>query len=118
MASILLVDDNEALRLAITAILQRAGHAVVAASNGLEGISLFRSSPNQFDLILTDLQMPVMDGNELVALARETDDRMKIMCMSGGTDKPPADAKFLRKPFDMKTLVECVNRLLYGSERD
>jgi hypothetical protein len=62
MATILVVEDEEAIRQLVSVVLEAAGHEVIAASNGVEGIALFRSSPDRFALILTDLKMPVMDG--------------------------------------------------------
>ena len=112
--TILVVDDDEAKRYSITKILQRAGHTVFTASNGLEGVALFRSSPDLFDIILTDLQMPTMDGHQLVKLVRETLASAKIICMSGYTDKPtPANTEFLRKPFEMNALYAYINKLLH-----
>jgi two-component system cell cycle response regulator CpdR len=113
VATILLVDDEEALRNAVAKMLRRAGHIVVTASNGIEGVALFRSSPNRFDIVLTDLQMPEIDGYQLVTLVRETSSLAKIICMSGATDKPvPTNTEFLRKPFEMAALHICVGRLL------
>jgi hypothetical protein len=56
------VEDEEAIRQLVSVVLEAAGHEVIVASNGVEGIALFRSSPDRFALILTDLKMPVMDG--------------------------------------------------------
>ncbi len=114
MATILVVDDEEAIRTPIVKILQKAGHTVFAASNGLEGVALFRSSPDRFDIVLTDIQMPTMDGHQLVKLVRETRASAKIICMSGYTDKPtPPNTVFLRKPFQMNALYACMDELLH-----
>lgn len=116
MATILVVDDEEAFRTPITKMLQRAGHNVVTASNGAEGVAIFRSSPYRIDIVLTDLQMPTMDGDQLVKLVRETSPSAKIICMSGNTNRPiPANTEFLRKPFEMNVLYAIVDRLLSQS---
>lgn len=113
MATILLIDDERAVRELISAILRSAGHDVVPASNGLEGISLFRSSPDRFDLVLTDLQMPTMNGHQFVRLARETKPWAKIICMSGFTSEAiPENTEFLQKPFAATALRACVDQLL------
>lgn len=113
MATILVVDDERAIRELISVILRSAGHQIIAASNGIEGIALFRSSPERFDLILTDLQMPVMNGHELIKLARETSASAKIICMSGYTDEPlPARIEFLQKPFQPAVLLARVSEML------
>lgn len=117
MATILLIDDEQAIRGLIFSILRSAGHEVVTASNGLEGIALFRSSPDRFDVVLTDLQMPTMNGQQFVRLARETSACVKIICMSGFTSEAiPENTEFLQKPFAAAALRECVDKLL-GQER-
>ena len=89
---------------------------VVTASNGVEGVALFRSSPDRFTVILTDLQMAEMDGYQLVNLVRETSSCTKVICMSGGmVESIPANTEFLRKPFTMTALCECVDKLLRQS---
>ncbi len=113
MATILLIDDEQAVRELISSILRSAGHEVIAASNGLEGIALFRSSPDRFELVLTDLQMPTMNGQQFVKLARETSACVKIICMSGFTSEAiPENTKFLQKPFSATALRICVDKLL------
>ncbi|HXA53218.1 MAG TPA: response regulator [Candidatus Acidoferrum sp.] len=111
--TILVVDDEPAVRSLVEAILKGAGHSVSLASNGLEGVSLYRSSPTRFDLVLTDLGMPVMDGHQLVKLIRETNASARIICMSGYTDLPlPANVDFLQKPFAPSDLRACVDNVL------
>ena len=113
MATILVVDDEVSFRTAIATLLRKAGHVVVTASNGLEGVRLFRSTSGHFDLILTDLRMPAMDGHQFVKLVRETSSRAKIICMSSAIDEPiPANTEFLPKPIDLNDLYERVDELL------
>lgn len=113
MATILVVEDEEAIQTLLAVILRLAEHKVLIARNGVEGIALFRSSPDRFDIILTDLVMPVMDGHQLVKLVRETRPRAKIICMSGYTDMAiPANTEFLQKPFTSDAVHACVNKLL------
>ena len=111
--TILVVDDEPAIRTLVEMILKEADYVVVCASNGLEGVSLYRSSPDRFDLVLTDLEMPVMDGHQLIQLVRETRTGAKIICMSGYTDRDlPAGVEFLQKPFSPSALRECVDKVL------
>ena len=87
---------TEGFRTPVAEILRRAGHIVVTASNGVEGVALYRSSPDLFHVVLTDLRMPTMDGYQLVELLRETNSTMKIICMSGGLAKRiPANTEFV-----------------------
>jgi two-component system, cell cycle sensor histidine kinase and response regulator CckA len=107
--TILVVEDEPGIRALVAAVLERAGHQAVVASNGLEGISLFRSSPERFDLVLTDLAMPVMDGHQLVQLIRETSPGARIICMSGYSERDiPPGVEFLPKPFQPSSLVACL----------
>jgi DNA-binding NtrC family response regulator len=114
MATVLVVDDEEGLRTSLAKILRRAGHTVVTGSNGLEGIALYRSSPDVFDIVVTDLEMPTLDGYQLMKLVLESNNGAKIICMSGGIAKAiPANAKFLQKPFPASTLCALVDKMLY-----
>lgn len=113
MATILVVEDEELFRGQIAGMLRRAGHTVVIASNGAEGIALYRSSPDLFHIVLTDLEMPTMDGYQLVELVHETNGKAKIICMTGGIAKRlRATTEFLQKPFLASALYACVNKLL------
>ena len=113
MATVLLIEDERAIRQLVSVVLRSAGHEVVEASNGFEGIALFRSSPDQFELVLTDLEMPVMNGQQFVKLARETNVGVKIICMSGFTNgRIPENTEFLPKPFSPAALRASVDKLL------
>jgi two-component system, cell cycle sensor histidine kinase and response regulator CckA len=115
--TILVVDDEPAIRSLVEMILKGADYAVVCAENGVEGVSLYRSSPDRFDLVLTDLEMPVMDGRQLIRLVRQTRASVKIICMSGYTDRPiPANIEFLQKPFSPSALRACVDKVLCRPE--
>jgi two-component system nitrogen regulation response regulator NtrX len=81
MASILLIDDDEALRNVTAEILIQAGYTVDDAPDGKSGLELFR--PGYHDLIITDIAMPDMDGLELImGLARATP-KPRIIAISG-----------------------------------
>ncbi len=78
---ILVVDDEQNIRLTLNALLSRAGYAVTTAATGEEAVSLF--AREQFDLMLVDLQMPGMNGMEVVAKAREAGHDMIIIVLTG-----------------------------------
>jgi CheY-like chemotaxis protein len=84
MADILLVDDDELYRELVETMLVRAGHAVIATRTGIEALGLLRQRP--FDVLLTDLFMPDMDGVELVLSVRDTGCGIPIIGMTGGAD--------------------------------
>ena len=117
MASIFIVDDELSITEALSFILSEEGHHVVVANNGATALSkLAEFKP---DLILTDFMMPRMNGAELTRTVRQSEQHasVKIVMMSGALEaslhsvKPLYDA-FLRKPFDIDTLLHQLHRLL------
>lgn len=69
---ILLVDDEKYLLDMMSHFLMKKGHSVVKAANGKEGVEVYMQSPGEFDIIITDLKMPVMDGLDmLTSISRE-----------------------------------------------
>ncbi len=117
MAAILLAEDDESMRRFLRKALERAGHTVVDASQGDEALTELQL--REFDLLLTDIVMPVMDGIELARQAAEIDPEMKIMFITGfaavalnPANRAPADAKVLSKPFHLKDLVREVDRVI------
>jgi two-component system, cell cycle response regulator CpdR len=117
MARILLAEDDEDMRHFLTRALERAGHEV---SSFAEGLSAFeRVKSNSFDLLLTDIVMPEMDGIELARRAAEIDPTLKIMFITGFAavalhpdSRAPKEAKVLSKPFHLKDLVIEVERMI------
>ncbi|WP_322820359.1 response regulator transcription factor [Chloroflexus sp.] len=78
---VLVVDDEQNIRLTLNALLSRAGYAVTTAANGEEAVALFEREP--FDLMLVDLQMPGMKGMEVVAKVREAGHDAIIIVLTG-----------------------------------
>ena len=117
MARILLAEDDEDLRRFLVKALEKAGHSVAAFG---EGASAFEEIKQEnFDLLLTDIVMPEMDGIELARRAAELDPALKIMFITGFAavalnpdSRAPKDAKVLSKPFHLRDLVNEVNRLM------
>ncbi len=117
MAAILLAEDDESMRRFLKKALERAGHIVIDASQGDEALTELQL--REFDLLLTDIVMPIMDGIELARRAAEIDPEMKIMFITGfaavalnSANRTPQDAKVLSKPFHLKDLVQEVERLV------
>lgn len=117
MARIILAEDDEDLRRFLVSALEKAGHAVTSFG---EGASAFEEIKQEtFDLLLTDIVMPEMDGIELARRAAELDPALKIMFITGFAavalnpdSKAPKEAKVLSKPFHLRDLVNEVNRLM------
>ena len=117
LTRILLAEDDESMRGFLTRALERAGHQVVAMGNGEEAFGRLQDEP--FDLLLTDIVMPVMDGIELARRASDLDPQLKIMFITGFAavtlESDPAamqDARVLSKPFHLRDLVEQVEQVL------
>jgi two-component system chemotaxis response regulator CheY len=110
---ILVVDDDDDLRETICDVLALAGHDVVQAADGRAALAQLRA--RRFDLIVTDLQMPGMDGWELLA-ALQTDWRLRhtpVCVVSAEADVPRrASTRFIRKPFELASLVRIIDEVL------
>src|SRR5215831_2082173 len=74
---ILVVEDQESVRVCLRMMLQLEGHQVTEASNGAEALNLFASG--HFDLVITDLEMPVMKGNELAVSIKQLAPSLPIL---------------------------------------
>jgi two-component system cell cycle response regulator CpdR len=114
---ILLAEDDTDMRRFLVKALQNAGYAVVSFDNGLSAYNRLREEP--FELLLTDIVMPEMDGIELARRATELDPDIKVMFITGFAavalnpdNHAPRQAKILSKPFHLKDLVNEVTRLL------
>lgn len=117
MSKILLAEDDTDMRRFLVKALQNAGFEVTSYDNGLSAYHRLREEP--FELLLTDIVMPEMDGIELARRASELDPDIKIMFITGfaavvlnSENQPPKDARVLSKPFHLKDLVREVDRLL------
>jgi CheY-like chemotaxis protein len=115
---VLLVDDEEAIRLLARRILEDCGYAVYEAANGREGLSLCETHDGQIDLLVTDVMMPVLDGRKLAERAVKLRPDMKVMFMSGCTPDTvftadfQQEATFLQKPFTSLSFVQTVRATL------
>ena len=114
---ILLAEDDDNMRVFLKNSLKKAGYDVVDYSDGKPAYARFREEP--FDLLLTDIVMPEMDGIELARRATELDPEIKVMFITGFAavalnpeSNAPKDAKELNKPFHLKDRVEEVQKLL------
>ena len=117
MAHILLVEDDESLRKFLALALTRAGHDVIDFGDGQEAWTTLKEKV--FDLLLTDIVMPGMDGIELAKRAAEKNAAMKIMFITGfaavalhPASNAPKQAKVLSKPFHLREIVAEVERMM------
>jgi len=117
MAKIILAEDDEDMRRFLARALERAGHQVTSFAEGASAFEEIKQA--DFDLLLTDIVMPEMDGIELARRAAELDPSLKIMFITGFAavalhpdSKAPKDAKILSKPFHLRELVAEVDRMI------
>jgi CheY-like chemotaxis protein len=113
MAVILVVDNDEGIKGLVVNLLKRAGHETVTAANGAEAVAVYRSHSKHIDLVITDINMPVMDGIQAILRMRMTTPDAKFICMTGEPDIVcPEGVALLNKPFLAKTFLASVNDLL------
>ena len=117
MARILLAEDDDSMRRFLAKALENAGHEVESFGNGVQAHNCLKH--DIFDILLTDIVMPEMDGIELARRGAEIDPTMKIMFITGFAAvalSPEAEtlkeAKVLSKPFHLRDLVNEVGRLM------
>jgi len=117
MAKIVLAEDDEDMRRFLVRALERAGHVVISFGEGASAFEEIKQTT--FDLLLTDIVMPEMDGIELARRAAELDPSLRIMFITGFAavalhpdSRAPKEAKVLSKPFHLRELVAEVDRMM------
>jgi len=113
---ILLAEDDNDMRRFLVKALENAGYEVIDYDNGMSAYRRLREEP--FELLLTDIVMPEMDGIELARRAAELDPDIKIMFITGfaavalsAKSQAPAGAKVLSKPVHLREIVAEVERM-------
>ena len=115
MIRILLAEDEEAMRTYLARALQNAGYEVVAVDRGTAALPLLYDQ--DFDLLLSDIVMPEMDGIELAQRCAEVSPKTKVMFITGfaavtlKASREAPQAKVLSKPFHLRDLVLEVERI-------
>jgi two-component system, cell cycle response regulator CpdR len=121
MARILLVDDEEPIRGFLKRGLEMDGHEVETAVDGADAVDRLVERRGAFDLVLTDIRMPMMDGIALALAAKRDYPDLKILLMTGFADQRERAkgletivVDVLTKPFSLADLRDTVNRVLTG----
>ncbi|HEV8393987.1 MAG TPA: PAS domain-containing protein [Vicinamibacterales bacterium] len=116
--TILLVEDETAVRSFARAVLESSGYTVLVAPDGEEGLARAAAHTGRLDLVLTDLVMPKVGGRQLAETLRRSRPDLKLLFMSGYSDQPVPSGNggtnggFLQKPFVALDLVRKVRRVL------
>lgn len=123
MAHLLVIDDEADIRFILTDFLEHDGHTVDTAENGKVGVLL--AEQNHYDLVITDMLMPVMDGIEVLTAIKTKSPATRIIVLTGGSARIDkfnllniANAmranKVVAKPLDFGVLKAAVNEVLAG----
>lgn len=118
---VLVVDDEESIRRALTEALRDEGHSMLAAANGREALELLRYEPTVPSIAIVDLMMPVMSGWDLIAVLRRTPRlaTMPILVISAMRPRDlPAGVMFLSKPFDLTEICQLIAKHSATSDDD
>ena len=113
--NILVVDDNKFLRIAVSKMLSRLGYEVVSADSGENGLSIFLK--NKFHIVLSDYEMPGMDGVALACSIKKSSPRTPVVIMTGAgretvlARKTTAVDEVISKPFTLTEIDETIQNL-------
>jgi two-component system cell cycle sensor histidine kinase/response regulator CckA len=117
--TVLVVDDEETVRTVAARMLERLGFAVVTANDGRDGMEKFRSDPTRFVMVLLDLTMPHLDGEETFRQMRQLNPGVRVILTSGFNQQEAVNrfigkglAGFIQKPFELASLVQVIRSVL------
>ena len=117
---ILVIDDEEALLDLAKMMLERRGYVVITAHNGLEGIARFKENPDEIKLIITDSDMPHLNGTGVIRAIRELKPDIPVILSSGFQPdtaefqkNDPVRLQSLEKPFSLDQLLTAVEKGLH-----
>jgi two-component system cell cycle sensor histidine kinase/response regulator CckA len=121
-ATVLLVEDEDAVRLFGSRALRNKGYRVLEAGDGEQALDVINEYGAPIDLIITDVMMPGMDGHTLVKLVQEELPNIKVILMSGYAEEAipgglggDPTLHFLSKPFSLQELAGKVKEVISGS---
>ena len=119
MIRILLAEDDEAMRTYLARALEKAGFSVVPVGNGVEAMPFLKTEI--FDLLVSDIVMPEMDGIELARRCNELSPTTKVMFITGfaavsmRANQAAPEARMLSKPFHLRDLVAEIEKIFEDS---
>ena len=119
MGRVLIVEDDESVRTFTARALQADGHTTETAGDGDEALEMIRARPGAFDLVLSDIRMPVMDGIAMAKAAAKAFPGLRILLMTGYAEQRERAAELdglvlgvVRKPFSLAEIRSEVARAL------
>jgi two-component system, cell cycle sensor histidine kinase and response regulator CckA len=121
LETILVVDDNDVILNAVVQILGLANFQVLSAGNGADAIELAKETKGRIDLLLSDVDMPLISGPDLGLALKKTRPDLRVMLMSGGQDGNLLVLNygwaFIQKPFVAARLVQMIIEVLRSPDR-
>jgi two-component system cell cycle sensor histidine kinase/response regulator CckA len=119
--TLLLVEDEAAVRASVRRLLEWHGYTVLEARDGEDALRIYEANPGGIDLVLTDIIMPVMGGPELIERLRALRPGLRVLFMSGYAERAfasngamPSGTGFVEKPFTVETLMRRLREVLDG----
>jgi PAS domain S-box-containing protein len=119
---VLVVDDEEPIRILVKTALERFGYRVLLAADGVEAVSLYRSHQKEIDVVITDIVMPIMDGITTIDVLKNINPDVRIVTSSGLASNGGmararnAGAKcFIPKPYTAETMLNTLYEVLNGN---
>ncbi|MDB5081721.1 MAG: LuxN [Chloroflexi bacterium] len=116
-STILFVEDQADIRSVLSTFLEMLGYKVIQVTNGAEGLEAFKKTPS--DLVITDINMPVMNGNEFIAALAALPQPPPVIALSGDSWEVisnPIIKSVISKPISIHTLKQVVKDLLPNSQ--
>jgi two-component system cell cycle sensor histidine kinase/response regulator CckA len=121
VGTVLVIDDEQIVRKVITRTLESLGYTVLAATDGVEAVELFRQRHDEIDCVLCDVTMPRMDGWEILTALHKIAPSVPVILSSGYSesqvmqgDHAEMPAAFLRKPYQQAALIDTISRVAIG----
>jgi CheY-like chemotaxis protein len=124
MARVLIADDEESMRMLVARAIAMDGHTIVTAQDGAEALEILAREDGRFDLLLSDIQMPVMDGIALALAAARDFPELTILLMTGFADQRERASNLnaiahdvITKPFSVANIRAAVTDALRAGKR-
>src|SRR5581483_6380226 len=117
-AVILLAEDDVIVANIVRISLERAGYFVLTSEDGEEALTISRQYPGRIHMLLSDIQMPKMDGVRLAEFFAKERPDTRVLLMSGHSNEPIRGYAFLAKPFRLAQLLDAVTRLVSARPPD
>lgn len=117
--TLLVVDDEATIRNILVQVLKLEGYTVLSAVHGADALEVAASTPGRIDVLVTDLSMPLMGGEELIQRLTEVRPETRVICLSAAFTRVSLaeDVLFLPKPFSLKAVLSMVRGVLDGTLR-